>query len=163
LLGVISVRRYLVVANQTLGGPKLADKLREFMSAGPCRFYLVVPATPTSQFLEPVSQPLSLSGVDGGGGMLPDYNKIAKAVARRRLDTELARLREAGAEADGEVGDPRPLHAIRDALTREQADGIIVSTLPHRLSRWLVTDLPHRARRTGLPVTHVAGPAGPPV
>src|SRR5512132_3362053 len=132
-LGVISVRRYLVVANQTLGGPKLADKLRECMSAGPCRFYLVVPATPTSQFLEPISQPLSLSAVDGGGGMLPDYTKIAKAVARRRLDTELARRREAGAEADGEVGDPRPLHAIRDALTREQVDEIIVSTLPHRL------------------------------
>jgi hypothetical protein len=162
LLGVISVRRYLVVANQTLGGPKLADKLREFMSAGPCRFYLVVPATPTSQFLEPISQPLSLAAVDGGGGMLPDYSKIAEVVARRRLDQELARLREAGAEADGEVGDSRPLHAIRDALAREQADEIIVSTLPHRLSRWLVTDLPHRARRTGLPVTHVAGPAGPP-
>lgn len=161
-LGVISVRRYLVVANQTLGGPKLADKLRECMSAGPCRFYLVVPATPTSQFLEPISQPLSLAAVDGGGGMLPDYRKIAEVVARRRLDQELARLREAGAEADGEVGDSRPLHAIRDALAREQADEIIVSTLPHRLSRWLVTDLPHRARRTGLPVTHVAGPAGPP-
>ena len=75
--GVISVRRYLVVANQTLGGPKLADKLWECMSAGPCRFYLVVPATPTSQFLEPISQPLSLAAVDGGGGMLPDYRKIA--------------------------------------------------------------------------------------
>jgi hypothetical protein len=155
------VRRYLVVANQTLGGASLVDKLSECMGAEPCRFYIVVPATPTSQLLEPVEQGMSLEGVDGGAG-IPDVNRIARVVARRRLEKELARLREAGAEADGEVGDPRPLHAIQDALRREQADEIIVSTLPHRLSRWLVMDLPHRAKRLGLPVSHVAGAAGPP-
>ena len=134
------MRRYLVVANQTLGGPKLADKLRECMSAGPCRFYLVVPATPTSQFLEPISQPLSLAAVDGGGGMLPDYRKIAEVVARRRLDQELARLREAGAEADGEVGDSRPLHAIRDRLKLWAAS---VEEPAHSLgSRWTRSSCP---------------------
>jgi hypothetical protein len=155
------VRRYLVVANQTLGGPSLVDKLNECMAAGPCRFYIAVPATPTSQLLEPVEQGMSLEGVDGGAGV-PDVNRIARVVARRRLEKELARLHEAGAEAAGEVGDPRPMHAIQDALRREPADEIIVSTLPHRLSRWLVMDLPHRAKRLGLPVTHVAGAAGPP-
>ncbi len=159
--GVMSVRRYLVVANQTLGGPQLVEKLKECMAAGPCNFYFVVPATPVSD-LEPVDRPLTLSGVDGGAGMLPDLDEVARAMARRRLEKELARLREAGVEADGEVGDPRPVHAVKDALHKRQVDEIIVSTLPHRTSRWLVMDLPHRVKRSfGLPMTHVAGPAGP--
>jgi hypothetical protein len=80
---------------------------------------------------------------------------------RGRLEKELARLREAGVDADGEVGDPRPVHAIKDALREREVDEIIVSTL-HRGSRWLVMDLPHRVRRgLELPVTHVAGHPGP--
>jgi hypothetical protein len=40
------VRRYLVVANQTLGGDQLLEKLRERMEAGPAHFHVLVPATP---------------------------------------------------------------------------------------------------------------------
>jgi GABA permease len=150
------------VANQTLGGPELADKLDECVAAGPCRFYFVVPATSVSD-LEPVDRPLTMSGVDGGAGLLPDIDAVARAMARRRLEKEVARLREAGADVDGEVGDPRPLHAIRDALGQQEFDEVVVSTL-HRGSRWLVMDLPHRIRRSfELPVTHVAGHAGPAV
>jgi hypothetical protein len=60
------------------------------------------------------------------------------------------------------VVDPLPLEAIRKIASREDADEIIVSTLPRRLSRWMAMDLPHRIRRvTKLPVTHITGPAGP--
>lgn len=155
------MRRYLVVANQTLGGRQLVEKLEECLAAGPCSFYFVVPATPVSD-LEPVDDRLTLSGVDGGAGMLPDLDGVARAMAGRRLAKELARLREAGVEADGEVGDPRPVHAVKDALRKREVDEVIVSTLPHRTSRWLVMDLPHRVKRgLSLPVTHVAGAAGP--
>jgi hypothetical protein len=41
------MRRYLIVANQTLGGDQLSAKLAEYMRAGPCRFYLVAPVTQT--------------------------------------------------------------------------------------------------------------------
>jgi nucleotide-binding universal stress UspA family protein len=154
------MRRYLVVANQTLGGPELAGKLDECVAAGPCRFHFVVPATAVAD-MESIDRPLTLSGVDGGAGILPDMDEVARALARRRLEKELARLREAGVDADGEVGDPRPLHAIKDALREREVDEIIVSTL-HRGSRWLVMDLPHRVRRSHeLPVTHVAGHPGP--
>jgi hypothetical protein len=157
------VRRYLVVANQTLGGPELVGKLEECVAAGPCQFYFVVPATAVTD-LEPVDRPLTLSGVDGGAGILPGLDEVARAMGRRRLEKELARLREAGVDADGEVGDPRPIHAIKDALRKQQVDEVIVSTLAHRVSRWLVMDLPHRAARSfELPVTHVAGAAGPAV
>jgi hypothetical protein len=154
------VRRYLVVANQTLGGPELTHKLEECVAEERCRFHFVVPATPVSD-MEPVDRPLTLSGVDGGAGLLPDIDEVARAMARRRLERELARLREAGVDADGEVGDPRPLHAIKDALRKQEVDEVIVSTL-HRGSRWLLMDLPHRVRRSfELPVTHVAGHPGP--
>jgi hypothetical protein len=157
------MRRYLVVANQTLGGPQLVQKLRDCMAAGPCHFHLVVPATPVSD-LEAVDRPLTLSGVDGGAGLLPDFRKLGKTFAQRRLEHELARLRQEEASADGEVGDPRPLHAVDDALRRVEADEVIVSTLPQRVSRWLAMDLPHRiARHSRLPVTHVTSDPGPPV
>jgi hypothetical protein len=153
------LRRYLVVANQTLGGPELTRKLEECVAAEPCRFYFVVPATPVSDMAPDRS--LTWSGVDGGAGLLPDMDKASQAIARRRLERELSRLRESGIEADGEVGDPRPLHAVKDALHKQEADEVIVSTL-HRGSRWLVMDLPHRIKRSfELPVTHVAGHPGP--
>jgi hypothetical protein len=148
------MRRYLVVANQTLGGEQLTAKLAECMDAGPCRFYLVAPVTNTE-----ASDRWFTGGLEG---VLPGAYRIARTLADGRLQNELARLREAGAEADGEVVEPVPLDAIRKIASREEVDEVIVSTLPRRLSRWMAMDLPHRIRRaTKLPVTHVTGTAGP--
>lgn len=149
------MRRYLIVANQTLGGEQLMAKLTECMNAGPCRFYLVVPVTQTEGSDRWVS-----GGLDGG--VVPGAYRIARALAAGRLKQELARLQDAGAEADGEVVDPNPIDAIRKLASREEVDEVIVSTLPRRLSRWMAMDLPHRIRRaTNLPVTHISGAAGP--
>jgi hypothetical protein len=149
------MRRYLIVANQTLGGDQLSAKLAECIRAGPCRFYLVAPVTQTE-----ASDQWAAGGLDGG--VVPGAYKIAKALAQGRLQQELNRLREAGADADGEVVDPHPMDAIRKLASREEVDEIIVSTLPRRLSRWMAMDLPHRIRRTtALPVTHISGHAGP--
>ena len=144
------MRRYLVVANQTLGGDQLTAKVAEYMDAGPCRFYLVVPVTNTEG-----SDRWFTGGLEG---VLPGAYKIARTLAGGRLQHELGRLRE----ADGEVVDPMPLDAIRKLAIREDVDEVIVSTLPRRLSRWMAMDLPHRVRRaTSVPVTHISGPAGP--
>jgi hypothetical protein len=148
------MRRYLIVANQTLGGEQLTAKLTECMNAGPCRFYLVAPVTQTE-----ASDRWASGGLEG---VVPGAYKIARALAEGRLKQELARLQEAGAEADGEVVDPNPIEAIRKLASREEVDEVIISTLPRRLSRWMAMDLPHRVRRaTKLPVTHISGPAGP--
>ena len=150
----MGMRRYLVVANQTLGGEQLTARLAECMDAGPCRFYLVVPVTNTEG-----SDRWFTGGLEG---VLPGAYKIARTLAGGRLQHELGRLREAGAEADGEVGDPMPVDAIRKLAAREDVDEVIVSTLPRRLSRWMAMDLPRRVRRaTSLPVSHISGPAGP--
>jgi hypothetical protein len=95
------MRRYLIVANQPLGGEQLTAKLTECMNAGPCRFYLVAPVTQTEG-----SDRWASGGLDGG--VVPGAYKIARALAEGRLKQELARLQEAGAEADGEVVDPNP-------------------------------------------------------
>lgn len=137
------MRRYLIVANQTLGGPHLIRKLREALVEGPCTFYFLVPATPPQDHA---------TWTEGEAG----------ALARERLDAALTRAREIGVEVDGGVGDPDPIQAIADVMATRDFDQIIVSTLPPGISRWLKLDLPHRVdRRFDLPVTHVIGEPEP--
>jgi hypothetical protein len=97
-------------------------------------------------------------------GVLPGAYRIARTLAGARLEHELDRLREAGAEADGEVVEPMPLDAIRKIASREEArrgDRLHPSAAPVALDR----DGPPPANpaATSLPVTHVAGQAGPSV
>lgn len=133
------MRRYLVVANQTLGGPHLIDRVRETLETGPCSFHVLVPATPPEHVA---------TWTEGE----------ALAVAQERLDAALSRFKELGAEVGGEVGDPNPLEAIADAMREHTFDEIILSTLPPGASRWLKQDLPHRVERSfSVPVTHVVG------
>ncbi len=146
--------KYLLVANQTLGGERLTAMLDELLEAGPCTLRLIVPVTDTEG-----SRQWDYPPVDR---FVPDAHKIARALAEGRLEHELARLLRSGAEATGEVVDAEPLGRVGELLRGEEFDGIIVSTLPRRLSRWLITDLPHRiARSTHVPVTHLESDAGP--
>ena len=128
---------YLIVANQTMGGAELIDHVRLVMGEGPCDFHLVVPATPPKEHL---------TWTEGE----------AKAIAAQRLETGLERIRALGAEATGEVGDSSPILAVDDALRHRDVDGVIVTTLPVGLSRWLKLSLPERIeRRHHVPVTHI--------
>jgi hypothetical protein len=136
------MRRFLIVANQTLAGGHLTAKVRELHERTPSSFYIVVPATP----------PHGHSWSEGE----------ARDIARRRLETALALLHGIGVEAEGEVGDERPTYAIQDVLAHRVFDEIIVSTLPPGASRWLKHDLPHRIEvEFGLPVTHLVGQPEP--
>ncbi len=132
--------RYLIVANQTLCADQLMDRIRELCSGGPCSFHVVVPATNTKDHA---------FHTEGA----------AHAVAERRLEAALERFRAVGAEAEGEVGDASPFLSVRDCLIADGSyDGVILSTLPPGVSRWLKQDLPHRLERTfGIPVTHLTG------
>jgi hypothetical protein len=135
------MHRYLVVANQTLGGEPLLTRIRQLARAGPCAFFVIVPATP----------PQDHAWTEGE----------AKAIAQRRLDAALERFRAlgGGVEIAGDVGDASPMLAIEDAIReRGPFDGIVLSTLPPGVSRWLKLDLPHRVEGVfGLPVFHVVG------
>jgi GABA permease len=135
------MRRYLVVANQTLGSQHLRDRMQAAMAEGPCHFHLVVPA----------SHP---SGAWSEGE--------ARALAARRLDRALFAFRAMGADVSGEVGDASPIRAISDVLLEEQFDEILLSTLPPGPSRWLRQDVVHRVQRTfAIPCSHVVAEAEP--
>jgi hypothetical protein len=47
------------------------------------------------------------------------------------------------------------MDAIEEALHEGDYHEIILSTLPHRVSRWLHVDLPQRVAHLGLPLTTV--------
>lgn len=134
------MRRYLVVANQTLKRPELTEKIRACMDAGPCEFFLLVPATRTHG-------PLRWTPAD------------ATAVARRRLEGALERFRALGADVIGEVGDPSPVVAIGALLRRRSFDSLILSTLPVGPSQWLRCDVPARIQQLfNIPVELVTPP-----
>jgi hypothetical protein len=145
------VRRYLVVANQTLGEDELVELIERRAKAEPSEFYLVVPATPLIEFVNVAAMPIM-----GGFPVVPDSSQHSRQLARERLDSALAQLQAVGAVVDGQVGAPDPCQAVETVLKGRQFDEIIVSTLPERVSGWLRQDLPRRLkRRSGLPVTHV--------
>ena len=80
----------------------------------------------------------------------------AREQAQQRLDASLARLREDGIDARGEVGDGDPLQAIEDALRTFGADQIVISTHPPERSNWLEAGVVERARgELDIPVKHV--------
>ena len=83
---------------------------------------------------------------------------------RRTLERALARLRDAGLEIDGVVGDPDPVTAVAETYDPQRHDEIVVCTLPTGVSKWLQVDLPHRvAKITDAPVTHVVAGERKPV
>jgi hypothetical protein len=81
----------------------------------------------------------------------------AGAGAAERLDDALARLRDAGLDAKGQVGvDANPLFSLAEVWDGSVYDEIVVSTFPTGVSHWLNLDLPQRiARLTDAPVDHV--------
>ena len=151
------MRRYLVVGNQTLEGVELQEEIRERLEREPSSFYVLVPNTAAAHYrVVPVAGgqvPLPTMVTTDGG---PGSDEEATEEARHRLGGFLAYLTSMGVEAAGHLGSARPLHGIEETLADRDFDEVIVSTLPHHLSRWLQADLPHQVeRRFGLPVTTI--------
>lgn len=148
------MRRYLIVANQTLGGEALQEAVLERMRQGPATFYVIVPATRPADYS--ISAAAMYGGMLGMEGFAFPPEASGEDRAAEHLAAALRRLSALGADADGEVGDPDPVEAVRVVLERRSFDEIILSTLPSGISRWLRMDLLSRmTRRFDLPITHV--------
>jgi hypothetical protein len=121
----------LVIANQTLLGEPLLEKIRERARRGGASFLILSPQS--------------------------DPTEAAHPEAERRLRRALTILRGEGIDAHGQVSHPDPFTAAAHATQDERVDEIIVSTFPgEKLSSWLRGDLVNRLRKqTGLPVEHV--------
>ncbi len=136
--GSENVRRILVVANETVGGEPLREEIRRKSEGQEEQVLVICPA---------LNSPLKHWASDEDG---------ARIQAQQRLDASLARLRELGVEARGEIGDAEPLQAMEDALRLFGADEIIISTHPPGRSHWLEKGIVEGAReRFAVPITHV--------
>ena len=130
--------RILVVAHKTAATRPLLDAVRERAQQGPARFTLLVP-----------NPAHGLHKVVDAQDQGPDE-------AQQVLDEALPKLSEsAGSQVEGIIGDPDPVAAVQDAINLRGFDEIIISTLPHRVSRWLKLDLPSKVAGMGLPVETV--------
>ena len=163
------MHRYLIVANQTLGGDELDRTIRERLGRGEARFLVLVPTilpsyeAPAWTFGFPTSEPQIPEPV--ASGFQRDQRRRearfeARAEARRRaerrLEQMLETIRAAGGDADGVLGGTDPAEAVRQVLRDQSFDEVIISTLPSDISRWLRVGLPGRvARMTRTPVTTI--------
>jgi hypothetical protein len=121
----------LVVANETVVGEPLLDRVRERAKRSPASFLIICPQS------------------DPSSGSHPE--------AERRLRRALTILRGEGIDVHGQVAHPDPYTAAMHAVRDERVDEILVSTFPEQAgSSWLRRDLVGRLRRdAGVPVEHV--------
>ena len=156
---MVTLRRYLVVANQTLQRAELADELRKRIEEGPSSFCLLVPDTRAADYPDVaaaagVLQPSMTWWMTDYRG--PATDEQASTQARQPLGQMLADLDALGIPVEGDLGSAQPVEAMEKVFTDHRFDEIIVATLPRPVSHWLRADLPHRAeRRFGLPVTTI--------
>jgi hypothetical protein len=131
------VKTILVVANETLGGRPLLDRVLAKAAEDEIRVVVCVPR----------SRPRH-------GNVI--FDETVFDAAQVRIDLARKVLREQGIEAIGEVGDPDPYTATMDAIAEHHPDEVIISTYPAASSGWLRRDLIERiADATTIPVEHV--------
>ena len=121
----------LVVANETVVGEPLLERIRDRARRSPANFLIVAPQ----------SDPTVSSHPD----------------AERRLRRALTILRGEGIDVHGQVAHPDPYSAAMHAVRDERVDEILVSTFPEQAgSSWLRRDLIGRLRKdAGVPVEHI--------
>jgi GABA permease len=135
--------RVLVMANETANSHELLDELRRIDADKDATYFVLVPASPIE------------TGVAATHGPLDLWDATQHA-AQARLDHTLSILRSENLEAEGTLGDQRPLRALADAVDEFHPDQIVIATLPPEYSVWHRFDVVDRARAEhGIPVTHV--------
>lgn len=135
--------RYMLVASQTIQSGELRDAaLRVQETDESAEFTLVVPATRVVH-----------------GGIWDEVE--TKRVAQSRLDAGMGYLKAAGCRVvEGHVGDEDPMLSVDDELRERRYEGVVISTLPPGVSRWLKLDVVSRIKRRMGPdrlVVHVIG------
>jgi hypothetical protein len=127
----VGAQNVLVIANETVLGDPLLDRIREKAREGERVGFLII--CPQS-----------------------DPTQGAHPEAERRLQAALAQLRSEQIEAHGQVAHPDPFTAAMHAVRDESVSSILVSTFPEQRGSWLRRDLIGRLRNEAkVPVEHV--------
>ena len=123
----------LVIANETVLGRPLLDRIRTRSRLSPSSFLIVCPQSDPTQSEHPE--------------------------AERRLRRALAVLRGEGLDVHGQIAHPDPYIAVMHAVHDERVDEIVISTFAGERSGWLRRDLVDRVKKdTGLTVEHIETP-----
>src|SRR3954466_15906548 len=132
------MKTILVVANETLRGGTLLDKIKEHAAEeDDMRVAICVPQTRPRH-----------------GNII--YDEAVYDAAQVRIDLARSVLRQEGIDSIGEPGDPDPYTATMDAIAEYHPDEVIISTFPATSSGWLRRDLIERLSDAGgEPVEHV--------
>jgi hypothetical protein len=78
------------------------------------------------------------------------------AAANQAVSNSVAAIRALGVEADGECSSDDPIDKLTEVVAQQQADEVIVMTLPHSVSELFHRDWTSRARRRlGVPLLHL--------
>ena len=128
----------------------------------PVRYHLLLPVDDAAGRVE------SAMGVLGTGDAfiaspavvapedVEDMHRELVSQARSDLDTALAALRTAGADATGQTVADEPVRALVTKVTEVGAAEVIVLTRSHVVAEFLHVDWTSRARRKlGVPVLHL--------
>jgi len=137
-------KRVLVMANETANSAELLDELRRIGADSAASYYVVVPASPIETGVTATHGPLNVM-------------EATEEAATARLDYTLSALRSENLEAEGALGDYRPMRALANAVDTFHPDQIVIATLPLESSVWHRFEVVDRARAeySNLPVTHV--------
>src|SRR3954464_5554351 len=131
------MKTILVVANETLGGRELLEKIREHAEEEDIRVAICVPRTRPRH-----------------GNII--YDEAVYDAAQVRIELARSVLRAEGIDAVGEPFDPDPYTATMDAVAEDQPDLTIISTFPATSSRRLRrAPLEGVTAASRLPVEHV--------
>ena len=131
------MKTILVVANETLGGKPLMDRVKEKAAEEEIRVVVCVPRPKPRD-----------------GNII--YDEAVFDAAQVRIDLARKVLREEGIAAIGDVGDPDPFAATMDAIAEFRPDEVVISTYPAASSGWLRRDLIERVTEASqVPVEHV--------
>ena len=137
-------RRVLVLANETAASDELLEELRRIGADHAAEYFVAVPASPVETGTAATHGPL-------------DVMEATQEAAQARLDHTLSTLRSENLQADGALGDYRPLRALASAVDSFHPDEIVIATLPLEASVWHRFDVVDRARteHPDVPVIHV--------
>jgi hypothetical protein len=117
----------LVVAHRTAATPRLLAEVRRRAQQSACRVTLLVPRP----YWDPDTEEAELV-----------------------IELAVPLLEEAaGGHVEAVVGDDDPVEAVREFVSTNEVDEIILSTLPQRVSHWLRRDVPSRLQTIGVPLT----------
>jgi len=119
----------LVVANQTVLGAPLLDRIRARAAEGPSSFLILAPQGESEGTYE---------------------------AAEKRLLRAVTILRGEGLDVHGQISHPDPYSAVMQTIEEERVDEIIVSTFPNARSGWMRKHVVERLEADAkVPVTHI--------